>query len=53
MNCTFLLLIDNLHYIQVLRKPITYVAMYSFSIILILEIVIEKISNMPPIATGD
>ena len=42
MDCTFLVLIDNLHYIQVLRKPITYVALHSFSIILILEIVVEK-----------
>ena len=53
MDCTFLVLIDNSHYIQVLRKPITYVALHSFSIILSLEIVIEKISHMLSIATVD
>ena len=44
--------IDDLHYIH-LRKPITYVALHSFSIILILKIVIEKISHMLSIATVD
>ena len=53
MDCTFLVLIDNLHYMQVLRKPITYVALHSFSIILILKILIEEISHMLSIAPVD
>ena len=50
MDCTFLVLIDNLQYIQVLR---TCVALHGFSIILILEIVIKKISHTLSIATVD
>ena len=52
-NGLYISSIDDLHYIQVLRKPITYVALHSFSIILILKIVIEKISHMLSIATVD
>ena len=52
-NGLYISFIDDLHYIQVLRKPITYVALHSFSIILILKIVIQKISHMLSIATVD